>query len=104
MDHGQIIALDTPRRLVAGLEVEHRIAFVAEEPLDVAELSCIPGAWAASNGNEGEYTLYVEDPQLALIGLTELASRESFYPRGLKVEGATLEDVFLSLTGRRIRE
>ena len=104
MDRGQIIALDTPRRLVAGLEAEHRIAFVVEETLDLAELSCIPGVWAASNGKEGEYTLYVEDPQLALIGLTELASRESFCPRGLKVEGATLEDVFISLTGRRIRE
>jgi ABC-2 type transport system ATP-binding protein len=104
LDHGQIMALDTPRRLVAGLEAEHRIAFLAEEPIDLARLSCIPGVWAAANGKEGEYTLHVEDPQLALKGLMELASQESFYPRDLRVEGATLEDVFISLTGRRIRE
>ncbi|MDH4209737.1 MAG: ABC transporter ATP-binding protein [Anaerolineae bacterium] len=104
MDQGQIIALDTPRRLMADLEVEHKIAFLAEEPLDLAKLSRIPGVWAASNGKEAEYTLHVDDPQLALKGLLDMASQEGFYPRDLRVEGATLEDVFISLTGKRIRE
>jgi ABC-2 type transport system ATP-binding protein len=104
IDHGQIIALDTPRRLVAGLEAEHNIAFLADAPIDLARLSCIPGVWAASNGKEGEYALHVEDPQLALKGLMELASQQGFYPQALRVQGATLEDVFISLTGRRIRE
>jgi ABC-2 type transport system ATP-binding protein len=104
MDHGQIMALDTPRRLVAGLDAEHTITFLAEETVDLARLSCIPGVWAASNGKEGQYALHVEDPQLALKGLIELASQEGFCPRDLRVQGATLEDVFISLTGRRIRE
>jgi ABC-2 type transport system ATP-binding protein len=104
MDQGQIIALDTPRRLVADLDAEHRIAFLTEEPIDLARLCSIPGAWAASDPQQGEYTLHVDDPQAALKGLMELASQEGFYPRDLRVEGATLEDVFITLTGRRIRE
>jgi ABC-2 type transport system ATP-binding protein len=104
MDQGEIIAIDTPRRLVADLEAEHNIAFLADGPIDLARLSCLPGVWAAANGQQGEYTLHVEDPQIALKGLMELASAEGFYPRDLRVKGASLEDVFISLTGRRIRE
>lgn len=104
MDQGQIIALDTPRRLVAGLDAEHKIAFVSDQPIDLSRLSCIPGVWAASNSKQGEYTLHVEDAQIALKGLMDFASQDGFYPGDLRVEGATLEDVFISLTGRRIRE
>jgi ABC-2 type transport system ATP-binding protein len=104
MDQGQIIALDTPRRLVADLDAEHRIAFLADEPIDLARLSSIPGVWAATNGRSGEYTLHAEDSQLALEKLLEMASQEGFHPRDLRVEGATLEDVFISLTGRSARE
>jgi ABC-2 type transport system ATP-binding protein len=104
VDHGKIIALDTPRRLMAELDKGQKIAFLADGPLDLAKLSAIPGVWAATNGRSGEYTLHVEDSQLALKKLLEMASEEGFYPRDLRVEGATLEDVFISLTGRRIRE
>ena len=104
VDHGKIIALDTPRRLMADLDNGQKIAFLADKNLDLATLSSIPGVWAATNGVPGEYTLHADDSQLALKKLLELASEEGFYPRDLRVEGATLEDVFISLTGRRIRE
>ncbi len=104
VDHGKIIALDTPRRLMAELDHGQRIAFLADVSLDLAKLSSIPGVWAATNGKSGEYTLHAEDSQLALTKLLEMASQEGFYPRDLRVVGATLEDVFISLTGRRIRE
>jgi ABC-2 type transport system ATP-binding protein len=103
IDHGRIIALDTPRRLMANLETDQKIAFLAREPVDLARLSCIPGVWAASDGEEGEYILHTEETQLALKGLMEMASAEGFYPTDLRLEGATLEDVFISLTGRKIR-
>jgi ABC-2 type transport system ATP-binding protein len=104
VDHGKIIALDTPRRLMAELDHGQKIGFLADVPLDLAKLSSIPGVWAATNGRTGEYTLHAEDAQLALKKLLEMASEEGFYPRDLRVVGATLEDVFISLTGRRIRE
>jgi ABC-2 type transport system ATP-binding protein len=104
VDHGKIIALDTPRRLMADLDNGQKITFLADKNLDLAKLSSISGVWAATNGKPGEYTLHAEDSQLALKKLLELASEEGFYPRDLRVEGATLEDVFINLTGRRIRE
>lgn len=103
IDHGQLIALDTPRRLMADLHIEHQIAFIADGSLDVAQLHRIPGVWAAVSDNGGEYTLHVEDLQAALKDLMDLASLEGFHPRDLRVEAATLEDVFISLTGRKIR-
>ncbi len=104
IDHGKIIALDTPRRLMSDLDAEHRIEFMADGQVDLAKLWALPGVWAAANGKRGEYTLHVTDPQIALQGLMTLAAQEGFYPDDLRVEGATLEDVFLKLTGRRIRE
>jgi ABC-2 type transport system ATP-binding protein len=104
IDHGKIIALDTPRRLMADLEADHRIEFIVDGSLDLAKLWAISGVWAAVNGKKEEYTLHVKDPQLALKGLMALAAEEGFHPRDLRVEGATLEDVFIKLTGRRIRK
>jgi ABC-2 type transport system ATP-binding protein len=104
IDHGKIIALDTPRRLMAELTVEQRIEFIAEGSLDLTKLWDLPGVWAVMNGKRGEYTLHVTDPQPALKGLMALAADEGFCPRDLRVERATLEDVFIRLTGRRIRE
>jgi ABC-2 type transport system ATP-binding protein len=104
VDHGKIIALDTPRHLMAELDHGQKISFLADKKLDLAKLCSIPGVWAATNGRPGEYTLHAEDSQLALKELLEFASQEGCYIKDLRVEGATLEDVFISLTGRRIRE
>ena len=104
IDHGEIIALDTPRRLMADLDAEQRIEFIADGTLDPAKLWEIPGVSAVVNGHRGEYTLQVKDAQLALKALMALAAEEGFSPRDLRIEGATLEDVFIRLTGRRIRE
>jgi ABC-2 type transport system ATP-binding protein len=104
IDHGRLIALDTPRRLMADVDADHRIEFIVDGSLDLAQLWGITGVWAAANGKKGEYTLHVSDPQRALKGLISLAAEEGFHPRDLRVEGATLEDAFIKLTGRRIRE
>ncbi|MDY6878003.1 MAG: ABC transporter ATP-binding protein [Chloroflexota bacterium] len=104
IDNGKIIALDTPERLVAGLEAEHRIAFVADGSTDAARLEGIPGVGKALQAGGGECVLYVREPQPVLRELMALAEREGLILRNLQVEGATLEDVFIRLTGRRIRE
>ncbi len=104
IDHGKIIALDTPRRLMADLGTDHRIEFMADGALDLAKLQTLPGVWAATNGNGDEYTLHVQDPQPALKRLMALAAKDGFYPKDLRVRGPSLEDVFIKLTGRRIRE
>jgi ABC-2 type transport system ATP-binding protein len=103
VDHGRIIALDTPKQLMASAEVEQRIAFVIEGALDVSRLQALPGAIRVLGDGHGQFTLYAREAQPALKSLIELSETNGFQLRGLEVEGATLEDVFIRLTGRRIR-
>jgi ABC-2 type transport system ATP-binding protein len=103
VDHGQIIALDTPKRLMAATEIEHRIQFVVDGVLDVAGLEALPGVTQAVSDGPGEYTLFARQAQPAVKALMDLSETNGFTLRGLTVEGTTLEDVFIHLTGRRIR-
>jgi len=103
IDHGVIIALDTPQRLMAGMEIESRIDFSIEGVLDVASLESMPGVTKALGSGRGAFKIYTPDAQLALKSLIALAEKEGCQLKGLTVEGATLEDVFIRLTGRRIR-
>jgi ABC-2 type transport system ATP-binding protein len=103
VDHGQIIALDTPRRLISGAEVEQRIAFVIEGSLDMPSLEALPGASRVYGDGHGQFTLYAREAQPVLKSLIELSEANGAELRGLEVEGASLEDVFIHLTGRRIR-
>jgi ABC-2 type transport system ATP-binding protein len=103
VDHGQIIALDTPKQLMAAVELEHRIQFVVEGVLDEAGLEALPGVAQAVSDGPGEYTLFARQVQPAVKSLMDLSASNGCTLRGLTVEGTTLEDVFIHLTGRRIR-
>jgi ABC-2 type transport system ATP-binding protein len=103
IDHGQIIALDTPKRLVSAAEEEQRIGFVIEGSLDPTSLEALPGVIRAVGDGHGQFTVSVRDAHSVLKSLMELSDAQGFRLRGLEVEGATLEDVFIRLTGRRIR-
>jgi ABC-2 type transport system ATP-binding protein len=95
MDHGRILELDSPAALVRGLDAPVRISVRGR--LDVAEAGILPGVDAVSQ-DDGDTTLTTRSPALVL---TELAARDSL--DGVRVHGATLEDVFLQLTGREYR-
>ena len=103
IDHGTIIALDTPRRLMADLAIEQRIEFAIEGTLSATRLESIPGVSKALDEGQGVFTIYAPEAQPALKSLITLTETNGFTLRGLTVEGATLEDVFIQLTGRRIR-
>jgi ABC-2 type transport system ATP-binding protein len=103
VDHGRIIALDTPRRLMAAAELEQRIDFVVEGALDMTGLEALPGVTKAVADGPGEYTLFARQVHPAVKALMDLSENDGLPLRGLTVEGATLEDVFIHLTGRRIR-
>jgi ABC-2 type transport system ATP-binding protein len=104
IDHGKIIALDTPKRLMASLEVEQKIEFVTDSAINVDQLRKIKGVSKAVQTREGEFVVYTKKTQTALKELMVLAEKEDYEFRGLRVVGATLEDVFIKLTGRRIRD
>jgi ABC-2 type transport system ATP-binding protein len=96
MDHGRILVEDTPRALVHDLDAPVRV-LVAPGRLDPATAATLPGVERADEDESG-LTLTTRAPSALLVRLAELEALE-----GLQVRGATLEDVFLQLTGREFR-
>ncbi len=96
MDAGKILELDTPAALVRGLDAPVRIS-LAPGTLDVEEARAMAAADHVSDEESG-LAITTRDPASIL---TELAHRDAL--AGLSVKGASLEDVFLELTGREYR-
>jgi ABC-2 type transport system ATP-binding protein len=103
MDHGKIIALGTPAELIGTLGAEHVVEFAVEGSLALDGIERLPGVTQARIETNG-YSLIVREPHVAIPALlAELARRESPLAR-LTTHHATLEDVFVSLTGRTLRD
>jgi ABC-2 type transport system ATP-binding protein len=101
MDFGRVIALDTPRALIRGLNAAATInATIEPAEIDRERLESLPAVTDASI-EDGQISLSTTDVQTTLIGLLDLASRTHLQLTDLRSSQATLEDVFLSLTGRQ---
>ncbi len=96
MDSGRILELDTPAALVRGLDAPVRIS-LAPGVLPVETAREVAGVDPVEADESGT-TITTRDPSRVL---TDLASRDAL--DGLSVKGASLEDVFLELTGREYR-
>jgi ABC-2 type transport system ATP-binding protein len=106
MDHGKIIALGTPRELVASIGVDHVVEFAtdgARPPLEAAALERIEGVRRARADN-GSWQLQVTQLHLAVPALLAELARRSIPLTELRTHSASLEDVFVTLTGRHLRE
>jgi ABC-2 type transport system ATP-binding protein len=104
LDHGRIVALDTPANLIRSLEAEERVVFcidgilpaMFEESLQGAGKVDVQGVRVVVHGGSNKVPLVGE-----VVGqLTRLGVRF----RDLRTEQPTLENVFLKLTGREMRE
>ena len=96
MDAGRILELDTPAALVRGLEAPVRIS-LAPGTLSLEDARDIAGSDVVE-AQESSLTITTREPSRIL---TALAQRDAL--AGLSVKGASLEDVFLELTGREYR-
>jgi ABC-2 type transport system ATP-binding protein len=103
MDHGQIIALDSPRRLRDEYIKESAIQFKMKEYPGDETLANLPSVSKVVREGD-EIIIYTNDISSAISGLLFLASEKSSELSDLLVRQATLEDVFLKLTGKRIRD
>jgi len=95
MDHGQILKLGPPAVLVRGVDSPVRIS-VESGQLTASEAGRLDDAAITDDGVS--LTIATRDPAAVLAGL---AGKNAL--AGLRVQGATLEDVFLDLTGREYR-
>lgn len=102
MDQGKIMGLDTPDNLIAQLNMESAIQFTygREEgfPYDeIAELT-------SYKQEDDSVILYTSNLQASLTSLIRWADANHIPLEGLLTRRATLEDVFLHLTGRSLRD
>ena len=105
LDHGRIVALDSPQALIRNLAVDERISFTLTGSINPDTLNALSGMGK----------MEVEGSRVAISGkstasdqlVAEVVNRLSALQlqfRDLRTEQPTLEDVFLQLTGRQIRE
>jgi len=96
MDRGRVLRLDSPAQLVRGLDAPVRI-FVSPALLSAERARQVPGVEEVLDDGSA-VVLSTRHPSQVLTRLAELEALE-----GLQVKAATLEDVFLDLTGRAYR-
>jgi ABC-2 type transport system ATP-binding protein len=105
VDHGRIIALGTPRELIQSLGAEQMVEFAlrdgAEPSIDA--LTALLGVRSA-RGAGGSWTLEVAAAHEALPALLAYLDRSAFGLTELRTHSPTLDDVFVSLTGRTLRD
>jgi ABC-2 type transport system ATP-binding protein len=101
IDHGRIVALDTPQALIQQIQAESEVSFTAPPGFDSASLKALPEVKRVSEEG-GKVSVFGEGALLARVA-TELA-QQNLAPSDMRSVQVTLEDVFLALTGREIRD
>lgn len=112
MDRGRVIALGTPDELIASLGADHVVEFglvgTNGEPLPVEDIDLTPftGIEGVSGVgvNVNRIRLTVRHVHTAVPALLGLLETRGLGLASLSTHGATLEDVFVSLTGRGLRD
>ncbi|MCI0582061.1 MAG: ABC transporter ATP-binding protein [Chloroflexi bacterium] len=103
MDHGRILESGTVKELVGRHFHERAVRFDQIDGLGDAALASIAGVASVAHEN-GEVVLYTGDVPRTIEGLLAAAEAAGTEPENLTIRRPTLEDVFLVLTGRALRD
>jgi ABC-2 type transport system ATP-binding protein len=101
VDQGKIVALDTPSNLIRSLGSEYRVVFSVRGKLDKAGFEGIPSVRKIEQVND-QVTIQGKEEGL-LSGIVNTLEAGGIIFRDLRTEQPTLEDVFLTLTGKEIQ-
>jgi ABC-2 type transport system ATP-binding protein len=103
MDHGKILEMGTVDQLISKRFHDRAVRFDRIDSLDEPALAALPAVTSVKHDN-GEVLLYTRDVAATIGALLELTEANGVEPQNLGVRRATLEDVFLDLTGRALRD
>ena len=109
VDKGQVIALGSPRELIASIGGEHIIEFTSHAPngngtpLNEERLKAMPSVQSVRRQAD-HLSLTVQEPHIALPALLDFLQKEGQEMTSLATRHASLEDVFVALTGRHLRD
>ena len=102
IDHGKIVALDTPQNLIDSLRAENRVVFEVVAPLDEESLRALPGVVRIER--IGERVVVYGQKDGLVSGVVNDLETDGIRFENLRTEQPTLEDVFLTLTGKEMRD
>jgi ABC-2 type transport system ATP-binding protein len=102
IDAGRLVALDSPAALTRGHV--NAVRFTAAPGLDLAALAALASATSAREDQPGTYVVETQAAPALLAELTAWLRDAGAELRELRVGHGSLEDVFLSLTGKEMRE
>ncbi len=102
MDQGKIVALDTPENLIGGLGVETRVVFTAEDTIDPRQLESLANVTRVEAS--GDRVIVHGQGDRLVSAVVRAVEDHGWRFRDLRSEQPTLDDVFLALTGRALRE
>jgi ABC-2 type transport system ATP-binding protein len=103
VDHGRVVAVGSPRELMAA-GAHGTLSFRAAAGLDVVGLAAaLPGAGRVDEVSPGRYVVQGQVDARLLADLTAWCAARDVMPEGLSVGRRSLEDVFLELTGSELR-
>jgi len=103
MDHGRILEMGTVESLVSKHFQERTVRFDRLDGLAPDELERLPEVTSVKEDTD-EVLMYTRDPGRTIGALLDLADSRGLEPQNLGIRRATLEDVFLDLTGRALRD
>ena len=117
MDHGRILALDTPRNLINQLKASYAVKLTLDKPITVAQLESLNGgvelvqseeqseeATGEAAKSENTYLLRLANSPTALRAMLDEIDKAGLGLENLQITPVTLEDVFLELTGSELRD
>ena len=103
IDHGRVIAMGTPRELKQGSAGTTRIEVRMARPLANGMMSRLDGV-ASCREFDGVWALSSTRPPQTIVALVKQLEAENNELQSLEMFSPSLEDVFIELTGRRLRE
>jgi ABC-2 type transport system ATP-binding protein len=95
IDQGRIVALDSPAGLIGKSAGSTAIAFTPSKPMSHDELGALPGAVSV---RDEDGRIFVDGTDETVTALLPLLARDQVTPGRLRIEDATLDEVFLNLT------
>ncbi|MFC1555488.1 ABC transporter ATP-binding protein [candidate division KSB1 bacterium] len=102
VDRGEIVALDTPEELIRGIGAEDRVEFRVDGDFDISGMNRLKEVTKIEQ-IDGRNIAYGKSDRLVVEIVMYLAENNIKF-RDLRSERPTLEDVFLTLTGREMRD
>jgi ABC-2 type transport system ATP-binding protein len=106
VDHGKLVALDTPMALKASVPGSNvvEVQFMHESPEWPGHLNQLAGVTSVEPQSAGMYRLLTSNGSLTTTQLVEMTASRGSTIKSLNVQNTTLDDVFVHYTGRQLRD